>query len=160
MATAQKLWKKGRGKLGALEPLLGAWETRADSPQGPIRCVRTFSSILGGSYVLLAARWELPGSVYEEHSVYGAPAGTPTGTPLGFWSFTSDGKRSEGTAADCTDLHPEAVGFEAQMPAGLARLVYWPAEDGGIDFVVESRNKKGWSRFVHHHYTPLATAGG
>ncbi len=155
MADTKTLWTKGRGKLGALDPLLGAWETRADSPQGPIRCVRTFSSILGGSYVLLAARWELPGSVYEEHAVYGSPAGA-----LGFWSFTSDGQRSEGTVADCADLHPEAVGFEAQMPAGLARMAYWPAEDGGVDFVAESWETTGWSRFVHHHYTPLTTAGG
>ena len=52
-----------------------------------------------------------------------------------------------------TDLHPEAVGFEAQMPAGLARFAYWPEEGGGFVFVVESRNAKGWSRFVEHHYS-------
>jgi hypothetical protein len=156
MPDTKKLWEKGRGKLGALDPLLGAWETRADSPQGPIRCVRTFSSILGGSYVLLAARWELPGSLYEEHAVYGVDAAGE----LRFWSFTSDGKRSEGTLAECADLHPEAVGFEAQMPAGLARIVYWPGEDGSLKWVAESWDEKGWSRFVHHHCTRLATSGG
>jgi len=53
--------------------------------------------------------------------------------------------------ADVTDLHPEAVGFEAHMPAGFARMAYWPAGDGFI-WVVESKNAKGWRRFVEHHY--------
>ncbi len=81
---------------------------------------------------------------------------------VGFWSYTSDGKRSEGTLVDVTDLHPEAVGFEAQMPAGLARMAYWPEEAGGFSWVVESKNAKGWKRFVHHHYrdASLAEDGG
>ena len=70
-----------------------------------------------------------------------------------FWSFTSDGKRSEGKVADVTDLHPEAVGFEAEMPAGLARFAYWPADEG-YAFVVEAKTKKGWSRMVDHRYRP------
>ncbi len=69
-----------------------------------------------------------------------------------FWSFTSDGKRSQGTIADVTDLHAEAVGFEAQMPAGFARMAYWPDEEGGFFWVVESKTKKGWKRFVKHQY--------
>ncbi len=69
--------------------------------------------------------------------------------------FTSDGKRSEGTLADVTDVHPEAVGFEAQMPAGLARMVYWPDEAGGFRWAVESKNKRGWKRFTEHHYTAV-----
>jgi hypothetical protein len=71
---------------------------------------------------------------------------------VSFWSFTSDGKRSEGRQADVTDVHPEAVGFEAKMPAGLARTIYWPAEDGGVMWAVEAKNKKGWKRFTQHHY--------
>jgi len=58
--------------------------------------------------------------------------------------------------ADVTDLHPEAVGFEAQMPAGLARMAYWPEEDGGFVWVVESKNAKGWRRFVEHRYRPVS----
>jgi hypothetical protein len=69
-----------------------------------------------------------------------------------FWSFTSDGKRSEGKLADVTDVHPEAIGFEAQMPAGLARMIYWPDADGGYHWAVESKTKKGWNRFTEHHY--------
>ena len=58
MATSKKgLWKKGRGKLGVLDPLIGAWEAESDSPMGRIRCTRTFSRILGGHRVLLEARW-------------------------------------------------------------------------------------------------------
>jgi hypothetical protein len=146
MDGAKQLWQKGRGKLGALDPLIGSWQAEADSPQGPVRCLRTFSRILGGSHVLLEARWEIAGTVYEEHAVYGVDAAGQ----LAFWSFTSDGQRSEGTLAEAGDLHPEAVGFEARMPAGLARLVYWPAADGGIDWVAESKEETGWSRFAHH----------
>jgi hypothetical protein len=47
---------------------------------------------------------------------------------------------------------PEAVGFEAEMPAGRARMAYWPATDGGFHWVVESRTKKGWNRFAEHRY--------
>jgi hypothetical protein len=37
------------------------------------------------------------------------------------------------------------------MPAGCARMVYWP-EEGGYYFVVEAETEKGWSRFVDHSY--------
>jgi hypothetical protein len=69
-----------------------------------------------------------------------------------FWSFTSDKKRSEGVLADGTDVHPQAIAFEAQMPAGLARMVYWPDEVEGFRWVVESKTQKGWNRFLEHHY--------
>jgi hypothetical protein len=72
---------------------------------------------------------------------------------LVFWSFTSDGKKSEGRLADASDIHRNAICFEAQMPAGLARQVFWP-EEGGMNWAVESRNKKGWRRFSLHHYRP------
>ncbi len=147
-----KTWKRGRGKLGFLQPLLGRWTaTAAGDVMGPVQCTRVFTPVLGGSYVRLEARWELGGGkVYEEEALIGAG---DDGT-VGFWSFTSDGKRSQGTVEDVTDLHPEAVGFEAHMPAGLARMAYWPDEDGGFVWVVESRNAKGWKRFVEHHYRP------
>jgi hypothetical protein len=151
-------WKKGRGRLGALAPLLGRWSATGESPMGPVRCTRVFETVLGGSYVRLEARWEFgavppdtpakPGGGYEEIALFGAGEGGG----VAFWSFTSDGKRSQGASADVTDIHPEAVGFEAQMPAGLARMAYWPDADGGFFFVVESKNKKGWRRFLEHHY--------
>jgi len=137
---------KGSGKLGALDPLIGSWQTVAESPMGSGRCSRTFSRILAGSCVLLEARWHLPGSVYEEHAVYGID----DSGRISFWSFTSDGKRSQGTLTDATDIHPEAVAFEAQMPAGIARLVYWPDDNGGLNWAAESKAETGWSRFAHH----------
>jgi hypothetical protein len=142
-------WKKGRGKLGVLDPLLGTWAAAADSPMGPVRCRRTFGRVLGGKYVVLDARWELPGKVYEEHALYGLD----DEGRLAFWSFTSDGKHSHGILVEAPDVHPDAIAFEAQMPAGVARMVYWPAEAGAVNWVVESRTKKGWNRFTEHHYT-------
>ena len=142
-------WKKGRGKLGVLDPLLGTWVACADSPMGPIRCSRTFERVLGGNYVQLRAVWKMgeKGS-YVEHALFGPGEDAD----LLFWSFTNDGKRSQGHLANVTDIHPEAVGFEAQMPAGLARQAYWPDGDGGVFWVVESKNKKGWHRFTEHRY--------
>ena len=133
---------------------------------GPIRCTRSFETVLGGRYIELRARWEfghlapcvacddakgssLAGKVYEEFALFGAGAEGH----VAFWSFTSDGKRSEGIEADVTDLHAEAIGFEAQMPAGRARQAYWPVESGFV-WVVESRNAQGWRRFVEHAYGP------
>jgi hypothetical protein len=60
------------------------------------------------------------------------------------------------TRAEFDDVprRAEAVGFEAQRPAGLARMAYWPDSDGDFFLVVESKNKKGWKRFLEHHYPP------
>jgi len=124
-----KLWKKGRGKLGFFQPLLGRWVADANTEMGPVRCTRGFEPVLGGNYIELRARWEfgrlaakpdskdakdlpLAGKVYEEFALFGVG----DDGQVAFWSFTSDGKRSHGTVADVTDLHAEAVGFEADMP--------------------------------------------
>jgi hypothetical protein len=145
---AGKLWKKGRGKLGLFAPLLGTWVAQASSPQGKVTCARTFASVLGSKYIRLTALWTFGKTSYEEVCYFGADGGGM----LRFWSFTNDGKQSTGEIADVTDVHPEAIGFEAQMPAGLARQVYWPDPAGGFHWAVEARNKKGWKRFVEHHY--------
>jgi hypothetical protein len=162
-----KVWKKGRGKLGFLQPLLGRWAAAAETPMGPVACTRVFEPALRGAYIRLEARWEFsaagakateqcsddPGKgrrVYEEIALIGVG----DGGKVGFWSFTSDGKRSPGTVSDVTDVHPEAIGFEAQMPAGFARMVYWPDDNGGFFWAVESRTAKGWRRFTEHHYHP------
>jgi hypothetical protein len=143
-------WKKGPGKLGVLAPLMGPWQAAADSPMGKVRCTRTFTHVLGGKYVQLVARWEFGAKAYEEFAIYGVKDGT-----LSFWSFTSDGKRSEGALADGSDVHPLAIAFEADMPAGRARMIYWPDDEGGFHWAVESKTKKGWNRFTQHHYTEL-----
>ncbi|MFO1053107.1 MAG: hypothetical protein U1F36_12915 [Planctomycetota bacterium] len=144
----KSLWKKGRGKLGVFEPLLGTWVAESDSPMGRVKCTRSFQKILGGHYVELRANWKFGDRDYDELAVF-APGEDGA---IEYWSFTSDGKRSQGKLADGSDVHEEALCFEAEMPAGLARQVYWPNEDGGVSWVVESKNKKGWNRFVTHNY--------
>jgi hypothetical protein len=118
---------------------------------GRVRCRREFRRVLGGKFVQLDAVWELPDKRYEELALYGADA---EGT-IRFWSFTSDGKRSEGTLVEAPDVHADAIAFEAEMPAGLARMVYWPGDEGGMSWAVESRTRKGWNRFTHHRYLPV-----
>jgi len=150
VTTKRLAWKKGRGKLGILAPLIGTWTAEADSPMGKVRCTRTFMPVLGASYVQLTARWEFAkGAAYDEMALYGVgDDGTVT-----FWSFTSDGKRSLGVVADCTDIHPHAIGFEAQVSAGTAHMAYWPDEAEGMRWAVEAKTKVGWKRIAEHHYT-------
>jgi hypothetical protein len=131
-----------------MDPLLGSWAAVADSPQGRVRCKRTFTRILGGSRLQLLAQWKFGETTYEELAVYGPGMDGV----LAFWSFTTDGKQSQGTLADVRDLHPEAVGFHARMPVGLARMAYWPEAGGGFVWVVEAKTKKGWKRFTERHY--------
>ena len=151
MANSTKTsWKRGRGKLGFLSPLIGLWKAEADSPMGRVKCTRKFQSILAGNYIQLCANWEFGGKNYEEVALFGVNSEDE----VGFWSFTSDGKNSNGKVIDVTDIHPEAIGFEAQMPAGLARMIYWPDSENGFHFAVEAKNKKGWKRFTEHHYQP------
>lgn len=148
MSKATKHWKRGRGKLGILAPLIGTWKATAATPMGPVTCTRTFEPALGGNYVRLTARWDFGKGVYEEVAMIGVNSDGK----VAFWSFTSDGKNSNGTLADVSDIHPEAIGFEAQMPAGLARMAYWPDGADGFHWSVEAKNKKGWKRFTEHHY--------
>jgi hypothetical protein len=161
-----KIWKKGRGKLGLVQPLLGSWTARAETPMGPVQCTRAFEPFLKGSYIRLIARWQfgaaaekgaelrsdspLAGKMYEEMALIGVNREGK----VCFWSFTSDGKNSQGAVCDVSDVHKTAVGFEAQMPAGLARMVYWPDDGDGFFWAVESKNAKGWKRFTEHHYHP------
>jgi hypothetical protein len=148
MAKSSKRWKRGRGKLGILTPLVGNWRASASTPMGPVECTRSFEPILNGAYVQLTVRWKFAKGTYEELAIIGVNSEAQ----VTFWSFTSDGKNSYGTLADVSDLHPEAIGFHAEMPAGLARMAYWPDESDGYFWVVESKTKKGWNRFVEHHY--------
>jgi len=146
-------WKKGRGKLGIFEPLQGAWEAVSETEMGMVKCRREFSKTLDGKYVRLSALWQYSDGNYEELALIGVNAEKE----ICFWSFTSDGKQSQGKLADVSDIHPQAIGFEAEMPAGLARMAYWPADGDGFHWVVESKSKKGWNRFVEQHYLPLRT---
>jgi hypothetical protein len=145
-------WKKGRGALGALKPLMGRWVSeplgRATGASAVV-CTREFSAF-GDKAVQLDARWAMgKGHEYREVAFYRAG----TNGKLGFSSFTNDGKSSVGTQCDGRDLHPAAIAFEAKMPAGVARMAYWPTDDGeGFHFAVEAKAKKGWRRFFLHTY--------
>ena len=101
----------------------------------------------------LTTNWEMGEKSYDEVALYGVK---PDGS-IGFWSFTSDGKHSEGYLADVSDIDPLAIGFEAHMPAGLGRMAYWPDQTEGFHWVVEAQTKKGWSRFTTHHYRRSAS---
>jgi len=141
-------WKKGRGKLGLLKPLLGKWVAHADSEMGLVECERIFVKSLDDAYITLNANWDVAGKPYKEMAMIGVNSQKQ----IGFWSFTSDGKQSQGLLVDAPEIHPQAIVFEANMPAGIARMAYWPDEAEGFRWVVESKNKKGWNRFVEHHY--------
>jgi hypothetical protein len=150
-------WKSGRGKLGVFSPLIGTWRATSDTPRGPVTCERAFTLILSNTYVQLDAAWTFRAAkdetprVFREHAIFG-PGSDGI---IAFWSFTSDGKRSEGRLAAASDIHPKALCFEAQMDAGLARQIYWPDAEAGVRWAVESRTRKGWNRFTEHHYKPV-----
>ena len=147
------VWSRGRGLLGPLSPLIGDWisQPEAQQTQLPVRCTRVFRTF-GRGWVALNAVWEMgPRGDYREIALFGATAGRG----LGFFSFTNDGKRSEGRLADGSDIHPQALAFEAQMPVGLARMIHWPlGDEPGFSFAVESRSKAGWNRFLRQDYRP------
>ena len=153
------LWRKGRGKLGPMAPLLGRWKASTDTPMGPVSCVREYSKF-GDGYVRLEAEWVFKAAkgdaprTYREICLCGPDNGPQGNGILTFWSYTSDGKKSQGRLADGTDVHPGAVCFEAQMDAGLARQIFWPDAEDGLRWAVEARNRKGWNRFSEHHYRP------
>ena len=151
MAAKKKIWKKGRGKLGVFEPLIGTWAADAETPLGPVKCTRTFSYFHRDKWIVLDAEWDFGGKFYKEHAIYGVD----NNGEIMFWSFTSDGKRSQGTLSKATDIHPEAISFEAQMPAGLARMTYWPETEETMNWAVESKTKKGWNRFAQHLYSKV-----
>ena len=140
-----------------LKPLLGTWLSLPEHQQSqmPARCNRVLHPF-GKAWIEMDARWDMAErGQYREIALFGAMA---DGT-LGFYSFTSDGKRSEGRRSDGTDVHPLALAFEARMPAGLARMIYWPRETGtGFYFAVESRAATGWNRFLRQEYLPEDSA--
>lgn len=150
-------WRLGRGVLGPLRPLLGHWTTlHGDGPTtaAEMRCSRSFAP-LGKGWVELDARWKTgPAKEYVEKALFG-PGDDGA---LTFFSFTSDGKRSVGRLTNASDVHAEAIAFEAQMPAGTARMVYWPLVGGepGFQFAVESKTKKGWNRFLVQEFRASA----
>lgn len=150
-------WKKGRGKLGVFKPLLGHWQFNQDwdmpdgSDMGFLGCEKNFKPTLDNKYIQLETVWKFKTrDSYKELCLFGVDAKKQ----IIFWSFTNDGKQSQGELITAEDIHPQAIAFLANMPAGKARQVYWPDDDNGFYWAVESETKKGWNRFSEHHYKP------
>lgn len=133
--------------LKVLKPLIGKWECSTDSPMGMVHCTRSFQYILNQKYIELTCIWDFGSKQYEERALYGMKEDT-----LQFWSFTNDGKSSHGCISQAEDIADNAICFEAEMPAGTARMVYWFDQSNQLNWVVESKTKKGWNRFVKHSY--------
>jgi hypothetical protein len=145
------MWNSGGSGLDVFDPLHGSWISEpGDMAVASQASCRRAIALFGREFVRLEAEWKLgEQEAYRETAFFGAMLGGE----LGFWSFTSNGDRSSGVRVSAADIHPEAIGFEAQMPAGAARMVYWPTSEGGaFSFAVEARTNAGWSRFVHHRY--------
>lgn len=146
-------FKFGRGLLGPMKPLLGDWRFSGTYNGLPIGVTRLYEP-WGKGWVRLTATWDLPDRTYVETAFYGATADGG----LGFYSFTNDGKRSEGRLVDGADVHAQAVAFVARFPAGTGRMITWPRDDGapGFDFAVENQVKSGWNRFLLQRFEPAA----
>src|SRR5262249_18629972 len=97
-----RAWKKGRGKLGFMQPLIGRWVASASTPMGPVRCTRVFAMTLNDCYVRLDASWEFgrvakkatkscPDAPVKGSRPYTEMAliGVGDGGKVNFWSFTS-----------------------------------------------------------------------
>lgn len=146
-------WKKGRGKLGLFQPLLGRWQTETEYEDGsPMIVTREFAFTLNKKYLKLDTVWQVPGKPYIEMALFGV--NNETGE-INFWSFINNGKQHNGYLADMADIHSQAIGFEAQMPHGLGRQAYWPHEEEGFLYTVASHSKKGWNHFLEHHYVRI-----
>lgn len=144
-------WSRGRGRLGLLDPLLGTWVAEGESELGHYRVQRGLERVLQRSHVRMNVHWDLGDRSYDEWAIFGADR---DGT-VGFWSFTSDGKQSRGHLVAADDLPSGGFSFEADMPAGRARMLFLPRDHGpGFRFAVESRSAEGWRRFVEHEYLP------
>jgi hypothetical protein len=54
-----------------------------------------------------------------------------------------------------SDAPEGAVVFEAEMPAGLARMLLWRTDERHqLHVAVENRTKKGWNRLLDQCHTP------
>jgi len=151
--ASKLVWKKGGGKLGVLAPIVGEWQASAETPMGIVNVHRKIQPTLSGSHFSMDVVWKFGQKEYVEHAIIGLNRqGVIT-----FWSFTNDGKNSTGHLVEAPDIHPNAIAFQAEMPAGTARMTFFPDPDdaSGMIWVVESKNQKGWNRFTTHHYKPV-----
>jgi hypothetical protein len=144
-------WKKGRGKLGPMAPLLGRWKATADSPMGAVTCLRSYEKF-GEAYVRLEAEWHIGKFPQVKPCREVCLFGPADDGVLAFWSYTNDGKKSSGRLSSAPEINAQSVCFEADMGHGIARQVFWPDGTGGMHWIVDAKTKKGWSRLASHHY--------
>ncbi|MBT7098863.1 hypothetical protein HN937_15910, partial [Candidatus Poribacteria bacterium] len=125
--TDEGTQRKGDATLRFFAPLVDrTWVAEGDGPMGKYTCERRFERVLQRKYVRMTVTWDLGEKTYEETAMFGRD---PREKRLEFWSFQSDGKNSHGVCVAADDAPDGAVVFEAQMPAGLARLVMWLTDD-------------------------------
>lgn len=149
-------WKTGEGVLGPLAPLMGDWRTDPPPPDAneasATPCTRSFQPF-GKDWVKLEARWGEGADAYGEIALFGKD---DEGV-IAFHSFTNDGNRANARLSDGTDVHPQAIAFASDFPGGMARVIYWPREDGavGFHFAVEMRSDADWTRHITQTFGPL-----
>ena len=150
----------GDGKRGAtvrfFDPLLDRrWVTEDEGPMGAYTCERRFERVLDRKFVRMNVRWEFDDKTYEEIAMFGRDSREKR---VAFWSFTSDGKNSYGANVPPDDDAPDgAVVFEAEMPAGLARMILWTTDKHEqLHVLVESKTKSGWNSIIAQTHLPVA----
>ena len=133
-------------------PLLDKpWVAEGDGPMGNYTCERRFERVLDGKYVRMSVAWRFGDNTYDEIAMF---ARDPGEKKLTFWSFTSDGKNSRGVNVAVDDVPDGAIVFEANMPGGLARMMFWTSEKRSrLHFAVENSTKKGWNRMLEQCHT-------
>ncbi|MEO1027556.1 MAG: hypothetical protein AAFX02_00725 [Pseudomonadota bacterium] len=146
-----------RKPVRILEPLLGSWRHSGDSDLGTLICTRQFVPILGGHYVRLEANWQYDDPKRDDYTEL-CIFGSGRDKALGFESFINDGSRSYGFATTATDAYSDAVAFQAEMPHGISRQIYWPETDGVWKWRVERKVKSGWNQIIEHTYTVYSEA--
>ena len=141
-------------RLRLLDPLLGEWVARGESPLGPYTCRRRFSRVLRRTHVQLDTYWEYAADTFDERTIF-APH---EDFGLQFWSFSSNGEQSNGHLTAAGGLSEQAVVFEALTPSGRMRMSYWPTGTNDVVvFVVDTKSRSGWSRLLEHHYRPIGS---
>ena len=151
--TNEARQRNGDATLRSFAPLLDrTWVAEGDGPMGRYTCERRFERVLQRKFVRMTVEWEFDEKTYEEIAMFGRD---PREKRLAFWSFQSDGKNSHGVCVAADDAPEGAVVFEAEMPAGLARMLLWLTDDRSrLRFAVENRTKKGWNRLLEQCHTP------
>ena len=151
--SAEDTKSKGDATMRFFAPLLDrTWVAEGDGPMGKYTCERRFERVLQRKFVRMAVAWEFGENTYEEIAMFGRD---PREKRLAFWSFQSDGKNSHGVNVAADDAPEGAVVFEAEMDAGLARMLLWLGNDREqFHVAVENRTKKGWNRLLEQCHTP------